>query len=901
MIKKILVLCLVFSAITFAQVSYERIFEINVNDISIPLRSDHSGIYFISSFDVNKDTVLLNSFDPGPGELFVNNKSLKSQKNISGAIDNLISLSSDNIPNLSNESNLSSKYKRTFLNNSSNVFLDEDGILTNNYGEQINVLVESLNVLNVDFRLNSFTKTITINFPNNLACADFIGLDRSGNSFLLVETFLSDIPLKIKKEVYVISKEDNLLSILEIPSIKYFLTLRDFQIDAEGNLYHLLSEKDKVTIFKWSGLTKTNKGEIFKYPAEYNYSFHFNELLPTDEAEINTSNTIDQPTAVSRTDALRIAEKYVYLKYYCNSNNLAPVTVQAPDGDFVQTPSWLVVGFNATVPYMWGGYSSIAQFISGLSSGKYAGDIHTSGVSAYAVGLDCSGLVSRCWVLPYKYSTSMMPSITTQYTSWDDLKPGDAVHKIGHVRLFVKKNPNGSIKIVEAASRHWNVSYWSFSLSELTAYTPRYYNGMETNYSIKQPTLVSVIVQSPNQVNLAWTSDTSGVKGYRLYKSTDGEVWTMLADENTLTSTSAIVTKTDQVEYYRISSVLNDGLDTESDWSNALGSGESSNENKILVVDGYERNVSSASWQGPGHNFAVRYGKALRNKSLNFDCVKNSLVSNSQINLNNYNAVIWILGDESTIDETFNLNEQTAVMTYLENGGNLFVSGSEIGWDLDYQGSASDKSFYKDYLKASYVADNANSNSVYGTSENIFSGASFYIGQTYEEDYPDEVAVYGGSTICVKYSNDKGAGILYSGAFGSSINIGKIIYFGFPLETTADDSKFDFVISKSVDFFFGTTSTKNDVDQITEFQLSQNYPNPFNPSTVINWFSPKSGRQTIKVYNVLGKEITTLVDEEKSAGNYSVQFDAVGLPSGIYFYSIQVGDFSETKKMILLK
>ena len=906
MIQKFFVLLFVSSAMTFSQVSYEKIFEKNINEISIPLRIDNSGIYCISSFDVNKDTVLLNSFDPKPGELFINNKSLKTHKNNSGTVDNLIFLSKRKFSDLDDRSYLGIKYKRVFVNNNSNVFLDEDGTLTNDNGDQINVIVENRNVLTVDIRLNSFTKNITLSFPNNLACADFIGLDRNRNSFVLVETFLSDIPLKIKREVYVISKEDILLSILEIPSIKYFLTLRDFQIDAEGNLYHLLSEKDKVTIFKWNGLTKNNKGEIFQYPAKYNYSFHFNELLPTDEVEVDLSNITNQPTAVSRTDALQIAEKYVYLKYYCNSNNLAPVAVLAPDGDYVQTPPWLVVGYNATVPYMWGGYSTIGQFISGLSSGKYAGDIHTSGVSSYAVGLDCSGMVSRCWVLPYKYSTSMMPEITTQYSSWDDLKPGDAVHKVGHVRLFVKKNPNGSLKIVEAASRHWNVSYWSFNLSDLTTYTPRYYNGMETNYSIKQPTLFSVIVQSTNQASLAWTSDTSGVKGYRLYKSTDGETWTLFADENTITSTSATITKTNQVEYYRISSVLRDGLDTESDWSNALGSGESSGGNKILIVDGYERNAGGASWQGPGHNFAVRYGKALEKKSLSFDCVKNSLVSNSQINLSDYNAVMWILGDESTVDETFNSNEQTAVMTYLESSGKLFVSGSEIGWDLFYQGSSSDKSFYNNYLKASYISDDANSNSVYGTSESVFSGMNFYIGQTYEEDYPDEITAYGGSTLCLKYSNDKGAGILYSGTFGSSSNTGKIIHFGFPLETTADDAKFEDVISKSADFFFGTTSIQDDIEKIKEFQLSQNYPNPFNPNTLISYQLPVSGNVRLKVYDILGKEVAILVNEFKAAGRYEIEFNGYSgevqnLASGIYFYQLSAGSYVDTKKMILLR
>ncbi len=158
MLKKILVLSLVFYAITFSQVTYEKIFEKNINEISIPLRIENSGIYCISSFDVNKDTVLLNSFDPRPGELFVNNKSLKTHQNNSGTVDNLISLSKSKISGLDDESYLGIKYKRVFVNNNSDVFLDEDGILTNDNGEQINVIVENRNVLNVDFRLRFIYK-----------------------------------------------------------------------------------------------------------------------------------------------------------------------------------------------------------------------------------------------------------------------------------------------------------------------------------------------------------------------------------------------------------------------------------------------------------------------------------------------------------------------------------------------------------------------------------------------------------------------------------------------------------------------------------------------------------------------------------------------------------------------
>lgn len=106
------------------------------------------------------------------------------------------------------------------------------------------------------------------------------------------------------------------------------------------------------------------------------------------------------------------------------------------------------------------------------------------------------------------------------------------------------------------------------------------------------------------------------------------------------------------------------------------------------------------------------------------------------------------------------------------------------------------------------------------------------------------------------------------------------------------------------------TSNKNTVEIInpTEFILYLSYPNPFNPGTNISCQSPVGSWQTLKVDDVLGNEVATLVDEFKEAGNYEINFDASSLSSGVYFYRIainwdklQSGSFVETKKMILTK
>jgi len=83
--------------------------------------------------------------------------------------------------------------------------------------------------------------------------------------------------------------------------------------------------------------------------------------------------------------------------------------------------------------------------------------------------------------------------------------------------------------------------------------------------------------------------------------------------------------------------------------------------------------------------------------------------------------------------------------------------------------------------------------------------------------------------------------------------------------------------------------------------LKQNFPNPFNPTTIIKFAIPTSGLVTLKVYNVLGKEVATLVNEVKVAGEYSADFNASNLTTGVYFYKLTSGNFSEVKKMMLVK
>jgi hypothetical protein len=132
-------------------------------------------------------------------------------------------------------------------------------------------------------------------------------------------------------------------------------------------------------------------------------------------------------------------------------------------------------------------------------------------------------------------------------------------------------------------------------------------------------------------------------------------------------------------------------------------------------------------------------------------------------------------------------------------------------------------------------------------------------------------------------------------------------------------NKFDDVLAipnfhaNSVDFISMTTGIESIDRPLNKFRLLQNFPNPFNPTTRISWQSPVSSWQTLKVYDILGTEVATLVDEYKTAGSYEVDFSVTheslrAMTSGIYFYQLKVypanngaGNFVDTKKMVLVK
>ncbi len=114
--------------------------------------------------------------------------------------------------------------------------------------------------------------------------------------------------------------------------------------------------------------------------------------------------------------------------------------------------------------------------------------------------------------------------------------------------------------------------------------------------------------------------------------------------------------------------------------------------------------------------------------------------------------------------------------------------------------------------------------------------------------------------------------------------------YSYRLKQIDNDGQFEYSNSVEVSFM-----------QPTEFRLEQNYPNPFNPATTILFNLSDAGNVKLTLYNLLGQKIRTLVNEYKESGIYTINFDASNLNSGIYIYKIEVGSFTQTRKMTLIK
>jgi hypothetical protein len=397
---------------------------------------------------------------------------------------------------------------------------------------------------------------------------------------------------------------------------------------------------------------------------------------------------------------------------------------------------------------------------------------------------------------------------------------------------------------------------------------------------LNKPVAFAVTRFSSTSLKLTVANDVDA-SHYKIYTSLDGLTF---GSPVTLSKTNLQLTglNTNQIYFIKIEA-YNQSYSVTSVISEVLAAVTSISTDSILMVNGFDR--ASA---GNTYDFINQHGKAIKNKGKGFSSCTNEALTSGLINLVDYYAVDYILGEESSTNETFSSSEQNLVKQYLNQGGNLFVSGSEIGWDLDHLGSVSDKDFYHNYLMATYLYDAPNGGSA-NSCYNSVSNNSFYAADsaqfdngthgTYNVDYPDVFSVNGSAIADMHYcSGNEVSGLHFEGIFPGGTSSGKLIHWAFPFETVYDQVQRDLLMGDIIDYFFNPTiSTTISENEDAKIEV---YPNP---STGI--FTIKSSEKEIgnfvTIYDLEGKlifkdEINTVIKT----------FDLSGVSSGVYILKI---------------
>lgn len=318
-----------------------------------------------------------------------------------------------------------------------------------------------------------------------------------------------------------------------------------------------------------------------------------------------------------------------------------------------------------------------------------------------------------------------------------------------------------------------------------------------------------------NTTNVAYGNSASG---YKYYISENGKGFD---NGTTTTGTSVTINSLDlnKIYYFKVTATNSGG---ESFPTNVIACKiGTSTTNRYLIVDGFDRldasgNIDQYESAALGtvkrsfverinnYDYIIAHASSLANctSNISFDGAENEAVISGSVLLSNYASVDWFVGEESTADRSFDATEQTLIQNYLNAGGNLLVSGSEIGWDIGRAASANASvSFYNNYFKTSYVGDDAGTFDMSGS--NIFTGINTNFANTstegYVVDFPDRVSTFGGSVIAGSYvgGTADGAAIQYAGTF-------KTVYVGYPIEMIMNSTQRDALLCKVVEFFTPT-------------------------------------------------------------------------------------------------
>ena len=277
-----------------------------------------------------------------------------------------------------------------------------------------------------------------------------------------------------------------------------------------------------------------------------------------------------------------------------------------------------------------------------------------------------------------------------------------------------------------------------------------------------------------------------------------------------------------------------------------------------------------------------------------------------------FSSIIW---NTAITEPGLSTDEMNVIKTFLDNGGSLYLNGVDIAYQLADPASpyysTETLDFFTNYLHANYILREHSATITQGIAGDPITdglGMMTLVGGT------------GANTInhsAGHYANQISAEGMYNAnilSFWLKPNdhpairafhglSGKVVFTTFGFETIAQTDRRALFAERLIDWLDIPVSVEENQSETlpSEFDIYQNYPNPFNPATVIKYQVSNTAHVSIKVYDLIGREVAVLIDGVKQPGTYEVNFDGKNLASGIYFYKMITGDFTSVKKMNLLK
>ena len=357
------------------------------------------------------------------------------------------------------------------------------------------------------------------------------------------------------------------------------------------------------------------------------------------------------------------------------------------------------------------------------------------------------------------------------------------------------------------------------------------------------PTNVRALSNASGAVTLNWAAGPSSpasvygnpATGYKVYASVDGYGFDGGRVVAGIGTTTLTINGLDPnlTYYFKVVATNAGGESTSTEVVAALPSGGTK---QVLIVNGFDRydrtqNFRYAYLGGqvdrvwPRYNnsfdYVSRVASAIQasKPGMHVASTSNEAVISGAVNLGDYDTVIWISGTESTADATFNATEQAKITSFINAGGNIFLSGSEIGWDLDQQNNG--RTFYENTLKANYVSDDAGTYTAVAAAGSIFAGMSSFVfsngsafsqldSQVYDVAYPDVIAPQAGAVAALTYSGGTGgtAAIQVKGTGG----VGNIVMFAFPFEAMTDANRRQNAMGNILSFLGGEIAIETQVN-----------------------------------------------------------------------------------------